>query len=140
MSGTPLTEVGVWSMKPGVRSCWVQSAFVCGRQAAYTSLTALVFRMRHHATASTSGSAITPTPAQNGYAAAVTVIRTGQTAGATLTNGPIFACGPASPYTWMPANEMSQESVDGGAAASLDLWGACGVASLIYEWAVAHGE
>lgn len=140
-SGTPNTEVGVFFVKPGsTRTVSFYAIDVIGKGAGLTSLSGIGFRFRRYGTASTSGTAITPTPKDAGMQAAVATAASAPTVGSTITHRAIFGCSATGPGGWWAKNPDDMEVVPAGNAASLDLISVSGTASLNFEFSGAFQE
>jgi hypothetical protein len=136
-SGTPNTEVATFSMKAGAANCSLQSMYASGRASAATSISGIIHRICHFATASTSGTAITPTPKDSrlqGAVSAKATVVSGQTLGSTRTNKVIFGHGAAGPGGWVSPNPDSLESLIASGTDSIDAVNASATASLTFEW------
>jgi hypothetical protein len=146
-SATPLNETGAISFKPPVilpaRTGMLQAVYVIGRGAGLTAISGIVFRIIRCTTASTSGTATTPSPKDtNGPAATMTAV-TGQTISSTgRTNHVIFGCGAAGPGGWVAPNPDSCVGIIPvvTTAPSVDVIAASGTASLLYEFSAEHTE
>ena len=143
-NGTPNTENNTFSIKPGVASVALQSMYSTGRGSALTSISGIIHRIVQFATASTSGTAITPTPKDNTRisAATATVVSAATTAaaGTNRTNKVIFGHGAAGPGGWVAPNPDSLESQKGGGSGSTDALNASATASLTFEWSAELAE
>jgi hypothetical protein len=145
-SGTPNTETDAIYLKPAsavpARNVMLQAAYVVGRGTNLTSISGIVFRIMRVTTASTVGTAATPSPKDAGMQAATAVCSTGGTISATgRTNHVIFGCGAAGPGGWVAPNPDSMVTVTSAATQpSVDLLAASATASLTYEFSVEHQE
>ena len=136
-SGTPNTEVATFTIKPGAASCGLQSMYATGRGSALTSISGIVHRLVNFATASTSGTAITPKAKDTRITAAVATVTSGQTlaaGGSNRTNGLVIGHGAAGPGGYVAPNPDSPETMKGGTTGSLDAINASATASLTFEW------
>lgn len=132
-SGTPNTEVGVITLKPGSTLGFAMlSCDVIGKGAGLTALSGIGFRVVRWGTASTAGTAFTPTPADAGMQASVTTGATAQTLGSTRTNRMIFGCGATTGGGWWAKTDDDKPRVR-ATAMSLDVISAAGTASLNFE-------
>lgn len=139
-SGTPATEVGVFTLKPGSTLGFRMFAIdVIGKGAALTTLSGIGFRVVRWGTASTSGTSFTPTPKDAGMQASVTTGTSGQTVGTTRTNRVIFGCSATNGGGWWAKHEDDEEVLR-ATAQSLDMLSVSGTASLVFEWVVSHKE
>lgn len=145
-SGTGNTETDAIYLKPAsavpARNVGLQAAYVIGRASALTTISGIVFRIMRATTASTAGTATTPSPKDAGMQAATAVASTGGTASSTgRTNHVIFGCGAAGPGGWVAPNPDSVVLVTSAATQpSVDLLAASATASLTYEFSVEHVE
>ena len=136
-NGSANTENATWSIKPGAASVGLQSMYATGRASALTSISGIVHRLVNFATASTSGTAITPKPKDVRITAAVATVVSGQTlaaGGSNRTNGIVFGHGAAGPGGWVAPNPDSPETLKGGVTSSLDAINVSATASLTFEW------
>jgi hypothetical protein len=145
-SATPNTETDAIYLKPAaavpVRSPAIQRVDVIGKAAALTAISSIAFRIAHFTTASTGGTAATPTPKDVGSPAATAVASTGGTISSTgRVNHAIFGCGAGGPGGWQALNADSVISAPAESTQpSVDLLAVSGTASLNYEFAVEHQE
>jgi hypothetical protein len=133
-NATPNTENETFFVKAGVRNVALQSCYVIGKGAGLTAISGISFRVIKFTTASTAGTAITPTPKDPGMQAAKHTSASAPTAGATRVNRLIFGCGAAGPGGWVAPNPDSVELLEGGGGLSIDLLNQSGTASLNFEW------
>jgi len=125
------------------RNIYFQAAYVIGRASALTTISGMAFRLLSFTTASTVGTAATPTSKDvtaNETATAVAV--TGQTVSSTgRKQHVIFGCGAAGPGGYVAPNPGSLVVITPNATApSVDLVQVSTTASLTYEWSVEHQE
>jgi hypothetical protein len=131
------TANNTFSIKTGAANCALQSMYVIGKANGATSIAGIVHRIIHYATASTSGTGITPTPKDSrlqGVLAAKATVVSGATIGSTATNKVVFGCGLAGPGGWVAPNPDSLESMIASGSDSLDALNASGVVSAPFEW------
>ena len=133
-SATPATETDAFFVKAGTRNVALQSVYVIGKGAGLTAISGIAFRLAKFATASTAGTAITPTPKDPGMQAAKSTAASRPTAGTTRTNHVVFGCGAAGPGGWVAPNPDSVIPLEGSAAGSIDMFDVSGTASLSYEF------
>lgn len=146
-NATPLTANDCFFIKPGTRSIWVNALYPTGRSAADTSITGITYRLeKWTTTASSAGTAVTPSPNDVGMQAAkasagwaVATVTSG-TGGPTLLLS--IGSGASSPGPWMvPLSALDQAyTVEGSATQSIDVFCASGVASKNFELSVGHVE
>jgi hypothetical protein len=149
-SGTPSTEIDVFSMKPGSgRTTSVYALRGQGRGAGLTALTGISLNFKDWTTASTAGTTLTPTPNDKGNTvAAGTVVRIGTGGGVNAvtpgTGGPLYrggmGMGGSGPGGWVAANPDAVIAMNAGYAGSLDLYSVSGTASMLYDFTVEHSE
>jgi hypothetical protein len=134
------TETDTWFLKAGTRNAALQSVYVLGRGAGLTTISGITFRIIKWTTASTGGTAITPTPKDPGMQAATATAASRPTAGATRVNRLSFGCGAAGPGGWVAPNPDSVELLAGGGALSIDSEDVSGTVSLNFEFSLEHIE
>jgi len=135
-NGTANTETETLFIKPGTRTCWLQSMLVQGKGAGLSLISGIIFRVIKWGTASTAGTAITPSPKDPGYQAAKHTAASRPTSGTTRTNRMTFGCGAAGPGGFVAgygAPTDSMETAEGGAANSISVMDASGTISLAFE-------
>jgi hypothetical protein len=145
-NATPLTANDCFFITPGAtRTFWVKAIFPEGRGAQLTSISGITYRLeKWFTTASSGGTALTPSPNDPGYQAAK------QTAGwavATVTSGTggptlmlSIGSGTTSPGNWIAPTLDDAYSLPAAAASSLDIFCASGTASLNFELSVGTVE
>jgi hypothetical protein len=150
VSATPLTEIDVYSIKPGAsRRSLVYSLQGQGRLAGGTTLSGVDLNFKLWTTASTAGSTVTPSPdSVIASIAAVTVARIGTgggvnavtpgTGGGTYRGGIGFSG--SGPGLWVANTFDSWIDMDGGYAGSLDIYSLSGTASVPYSFVFKHYE
>lgn len=149
-SATPSTEIDVFSMKPGTTRCTnVYALRAQGRGAGLTALTGITLAFKDWTTASTAGTALTPSANDKGNTiAAATVPRIGTGGGVNAvtpgTGGPLYrggcGMGGSGPGGWVAANPDAQLGMNAAYAGSLDLYSVSGTASMLYDFTVEHAE
>jgi hypothetical protein len=127
-------------IKPGaLRSVWLTAVFSEGRSVQQTSITGISFRIESWTTTSSSaGTALTPTPSDEGYAAAnhtegwaVGAVTSG-TGGPTLRGS--FGCSIAGPgVPWMSRQIDEAPMLQAGENRSIDIFDVTGGTSLPFE-------
>jgi hypothetical protein len=145
-SGTTNTEIDAAFIKAGsTRSVSVIAARVFGRGSGLTSLNGLGFRLKFWtATASSGGTAITPSPADSRASlASVATAAAGAgggtgavTSGTTGIYGVSFGCGASGPGGWTAPNPDAGLVLDGGATKSIDLISVATALSMTYEFSL----
>jgi hypothetical protein len=144
-NATPLTANDCFFVAAGVRTFWVKAIYPEGRGALLTSISGITYRLeKWTTTASSGGTAVTPSPNDLAYVAAK------ETAGwavATVTpgtGGPTLmlsiGSGTTSPGNWIAPTLDEAYAVAGGATSSLDIFNASGAASLNFELSVGTVE
>jgi hypothetical protein len=149
-SGSTNTEIDVFSMKPGTaRRTDVYNIRGQGRGAGLTALTGISLQLKDWTTASTGGTALTPTANDKGNTvAAATVPRIGTGGGTNAvtpgTGGPLyrggFGFGGSGPGGWVAATPDAAIGMNAAYAGSLDIYSISGTASMLYEFWVEHSE
>jgi hypothetical protein len=139
------TENDALFIKPGARNIALTLLNVLGRGAGLTALSGIAFRIkRWTTTASSAGTAITPTPKDPGFQAATATAGAASAGVTSGTGGPVIAamcgCGAAGPGGWAARDQDSPVVVQGSATQSADVFVASGTASLNYEMTVEHAE
>ncbi len=133
-NATPNTETNAFFVKSGTgRTAGIQAVYVVGKGAGLTSISGIAFRLVRFATASTSGTGMTPAPKDTGMQAAKCTSASRPTSGSTRTNRLVFGCGAAGPGGWVAPNVDSVETND-TTAGSMDVLDVSGTASLTYEF------
>ena len=133
-NATPATENETFFVKAGVRNAALQSMYVIGKGAGLTAISGIAHRIIKFTTASTAGTAITPTPKDPGMQAAKQTAASAPTAGSTRINRIVFGNGAAGPGGWVAPNPDSVELLEGGGTFSIDALNVSGTASLPFEW------
>jgi hypothetical protein len=137
-NATPLTANDCLFVAPGTRTLWVKAIYPEGRGAMLTSISGITYRLeKWTTTASSGGTALTPSPNDPGYQAAK------QTAGwavGAVTSGTGWpklmlsvGSGTTSPGNWIAPTLDEGYSLEGSATQSLDIFNASGAASLNFE-------
>lgn len=145
-NGTPNTENDCLFVRPGAtRNSFLQSVLAIGRAAAQTSISGLVFRIKKWTTtASSGGTAITPSPRDTGMQAAKATAGYGATTVTSGTGGPslqqAFGCGKAGPGGWTAENADSVIVLEANDNKSIDVFSASGEASQNFELSATIGE
>lgn len=134
-NGTPNTETDAMFVKAGSgRDCHLTEFNAGGKAAAATSITGIAFRCRRFATASTSGTSMTPSPRDVGAQAAKCTSASRPTAGSTATNRWVITCGNGGPNGWWAPTPDHYLKLEAGYAGSFDVFDISGVASQTYEF------
>ena len=142
-SGTANTEVDHLRTATGAtRAAAVTGCYVLGKGAGLTAISGIVIRLRRFATASTVGTAITPSPKDPTAPASTITAATTPTAGVTATQQVAFGCGAAGPGGWVARDRDSEILLvaGGGANGNLDIFSASGTVSLNFEYSTEHIE
>ncbi len=140
-SATPGTEVETFFLKPGAtRAASFSAMSVIGKGAGLTAISGLVFRLGKWATASTAGTAMTPSPRDVGMQAATATAASRPTAGSTRTQLHLFGCGAAGPGGWMARDADDMVLLNAAGALSLFCADACGTASMLFEFSATFQE
>lgn len=139
-NATPATENETMFVKAGVRNAALQAFYAMGKGAGLTAISGIIHRIINWATASTSGTGITPKPSDPGMQAAKATAASAPTAGSTRTQHMSIGCGAAGPGGWVAPNPDSLILLEGGGAPSIDALNASGTASLPFEWSAEFQE
>jgi hypothetical protein len=145
-NATPNTTNDCLFVAPGAtRTVWLKAIYPEGRGVNLTSISGITYRLeKWTSTASSGGSAITPSPVDPGYQAAKHTA--GFAAGAVTpgTGGPTLmlsiGSGTTSPGNWIAPSLDEAFSLQAAATQSLDVFNISGAASLIFELSVGTVE
>lgn len=128
------------------RTVWVKSIYPTGRGAALTAISGISYRLeKWFTTASSGGTALTPSPNDTGYQAAK---HTAGFAAATVTSGTggptlmlSIGSGTTSPGNWDAGNNLDVAyPLEGAATQSLDIFNVSGGTNLVFELSVGTVE
>jgi hypothetical protein len=134
-NATAGTENMTFTTKPGTaRNVALQAMYACGRGAGLTAISGIMHRIVSFVTASTAGTAITPTPRDPGAQAAKQTAASAQTVGVTRTNHICFGHGAAGPGGWVAPNVDSMPVQPASNIGSIDAVNVGSIASLAFEW------
>lgn len=145
-NAAPLTANDCFFVKPGAtRTVWVKAIYPEGRGALLTSISGITYRLeKWFTTASSAGTAVTPSPNDPGYQAS---LHTSAWAVATVTSGTggptlmlSIGSGTTSPGNWIAPTLDDAYALAAAANSSLDIFNASGAASLNFELSVATVE
>lgn len=133
-SGSANTEVDDMFVKAGTgRSVGLQGIYIHGKAAALAAISGLSMRLKKWTTASTSGTSLTPQPADPGAQAAKHTAAYTPTAG---SGGGLYhleiGCGAGGPGGWTAPNQDSLKVLESGYAGSFDVYSAAGTVSLVH--------
>jgi hypothetical protein len=125
-------------IKPGTRTVWLKGVFPEGRGATLTSISGISYRIeKWFTTAASGGSAIVPSPNDDGYQAAKHTAGFSAAAVVSGTGGPTlmasFGSGTTSPGNWIAPTLDEAYSLEGGVNKSLDVFNVSGATSLVFE-------
>lgn len=145
-NATPNTANDCLFIAPGAtRTVWVKAIYPTGRGAGLTTISGISYRLeKWTTTASSGGTAITPTPNDPGYQAAKHTA--GYAAGAVTsgTGGPTLCLsigsGVTAPGNWIAPTLDEGYSLQAAATQSLDIFNVSGSASLPFEMSVGTVE
>ena len=143
-NATPNTENDAFFLAPGTgRTMFVVYIVLQGRGATLTSVSGISIRLKKWtSTASSGGSAITPTPVNPGYQASKHTAGFSATTVTSGTGGPTllgsFGMGTTSPGGWgspqAAAGNLDQAfDLESAATQSIDMFNVSGAASLVFE-------
>jgi len=133
-NGSANTETEAFFVKAGTRNVSLLSVQLGGKGAGLTAISGIVARFIKFATASTAGTAITPSPVDPGAQAAKSTSASRATAGSTRTNHHTAVCGAAGPGGFVAENPDAMMTNEGSSAGSIDMMDASGTVSLNYEF------
>jgi hypothetical protein len=139
-NATPNTETEAFFLKPGTRNSVFAAIAMIGKGAGLTQLSGIVMRIIKWGTASTAGTAITPSPVDPGMQAAKATAASRPTSGTTRTQGLITGCSGTNLGGWTMPNVDAGIVLEGSAAGSISGLDASGTASLNYEFSFDHQE
>jgi hypothetical protein len=126
-------------VKPGAtRTVWLRAINLAGRGAALTSISGISVRFeKWTTTASSAGTAITPTPTDTGMQAAKHTAAFSATTLTSGTGGPLLlmsiGCGTTSPGNWVAPSNDESYALEGAATQSIDGFNVSGGTSLNFE-------
>lgn len=138
------TEIDVFGIKPGVRNMSIYNLRGQGMGAGLTALSGIVLNVKQWTTASTGGTALTPSPNDVNAPVAGAVPRIGSSGANSAvisgSGGPTYrggmGFGASGPGGWVAANPDAVLTQPGSATAGFDLFSLSGTASLAYQfWA-----
>ena len=133
------TEIDALFGKRGTRTVLLTSVALQGKGAALTSLSGIIQRVKKWTTtASSGGTAITPSPRDPGSQAAKSTAGQASAGVTSGTGGPVlqiaFGCSASGPGSWSWLNNPDVAVVlEGSANQSIDIMNASGTASLVFE-------
>lgn len=149
-SATPNTEIDVAFVKSGAtRNVSVIGLYVGGKGAGLTAISGIAYRLaKFPTTASSSGTAIVPTPRDPGMQASKHTAAAGAAGGVNaVTSGTgtkvyLGGCisGAAGPGGWVAPNPDAGMVLEGAATQSIDLWSSSATASMNYEFNIETAE
>jgi hypothetical protein len=139
-SGVANTEIDALFIRPGTgRAVNLISAQVQGKGANLTSLSGIMQRVKKWTTtASSGGTAITPSPRDPGAQAAKATAGQASAGVTSGTGGPVlqlaFGCSGSGPGSWSWLNNQDVAvTLEASADQSIDLFGISGAVSMVYE-------
>jgi hypothetical protein len=131
---------------PGsLRSVGIKTIYPTGRGATLTAISGITYRLeKWTTTASSGGTAITPTPDESGYAAASHTAGFSASTVTSGTGGPTLCLsigsGTTSPGNWQAPSFEEAYRLYAGQTQSMDIWNISGAASLNFELSVGTWE
>lgn len=140
------TESDQLFITPGTkRAVFVTGIYPVGRGASLTSISGISYRLKKWTTtASSAGTAITPTPKESGYAAAQATAGFSASAVTSGTGGPTLilsiGSGTTSPGNFMSRNQDEAPRLYGADTQSMDIFSISGAVSLVYEISLETSE
>lgn len=138
-NATPSTENDDFYVAAGTgRTSAVIGIYAHGRGAGLTAISGITFRIKKWTTtASSAGTAITPSPRDPGAQASKCTAGFSATTVTSGTGGPTLmlsiGCGAAGPGGWVAPNPDAVILVESGSADSVDVFASSGTASLNFE-------
>jgi len=148
-NATPNTTNDCLFVAVGTRSCWVNAIYPQGYMATQTSISGIVYRLvRWTSTASSGGSAVTPSPNDPGFQASKCTAGYSVSAVTPGTGGPTLCLsigsGITSPGPWTAIDAQGSNSqgynLQGGTTTSLDLLNVSAAASQNFQVSVGVAE
>jgi hypothetical protein len=145
-NGSANTANDCFFAKPGAaRTLWVNAIYPEGRGANLTSISGISYRLeKWTSTASSGGSAITPTPVDPGYQAASHTAGFSASTVTSGTGGPTLlmsiGSGTTSPGNWIAPNLDMAYSLQAGDNKSIDVFNISGAISLVFEMSIGAAE
>lgn len=145
-NATPGTANDCFFIAPGsLRTVWLNSIFPVGRGANLTNISGISYRLeKWTSTASSGGTAITPSPNDPGYQAAKHTAAYSASALTSGTGGPTLmlsiGSGTTSPGNWIAPTLDQAYALQAGATQSLDIFSVSSAASLSFELSVGTVE
>jgi hypothetical protein len=137
-NATPSTANDCFFLKPGsTRTLWLKAIWVTGSGAALTAITGFSYRLENWTTtASSGGTAVTPTPTGSGTQAATHTCGYGTTV-TSGTGGPLLklsiGSGTTSPGNWVAPSIDECYDLPAAATQSNDIFNIAPTASLPFE-------
>jgi hypothetical protein len=138
-NGTANTENDCLFIKPGTtRNVSLQALYAHGKGAGLTAISGITLRIKKWTTtASSAGTAITPTPNDVGIQAAKHTAAFSASAVTSGTGGPTLlgslGCGAAGPGGWVAPNVDSVKTLEAADNKSIDVFNTSGTISLNFE-------
>ena len=145
-SASPLTANDCFFIAPGAaRTVWLNAIYPSGRGATLTAISGITYRLeKWFTTASSGGTAITPSPNDPGYQAAKHTAGFSASTVTSGTGGPTLmlsiGSGTTSPGNWVAPTPDQGYSLQAAATQSLDIFNVAGAASLNFEMSVGAWE
>jgi hypothetical protein len=145
-NATPNTANDCFFIAPGAtRTVWLKAIFPEGRGATLTSISGISYRLeKWTTTASSGGTAVTPSPNDPGYQAAKHTAGFSAATVVSGTGGPTLmlsiGSGTTSPGNWIAPTLDDAYSLQAAATQSLDIFNVSGAASLVFELSVGTVE
>jgi hypothetical protein len=120
------------------RTVWLKAIYPEGRGANLTNISGISYRLeKWTTTASSGGTAITPSPKDPGYQAAKHTAAFSATTVTSGTGGPTLilsiGSGTTSPGNWIAQTLDDAYSLEAAATQSLDIFNVSGAVSLVFE-------
>lgn len=148
VTGAINTPQDYYYIKPGTRNVGLLSLIVGGKGNGLTALSGIQYTLEKYpttATATNTGTALTPAPLDDGAQACKATAATSTGAQFTAGTGTqvyVGGCfsGAAGPGGWVAENPDALPTMEASATKSTDLWVASGTASLNFNFNIRHQE
>lgn len=145
-NATPGTANDCFFVAAGTgRATWINAIYPTGRGATLTAISGITYRLeKWTTTASSGGTAVTPSPNDPGYQAAKHTCGYSASTVTSGTGGPTLllsiGSGTTSPGNWIAPTPDQGYNVQSAATQSLDIFNVSGAASLTFELSVGAWE
>lgn len=133
-------------LSPGTRTAWLRAVLPNGAANAATSLSGIRYRVeKWTTTASSGGTAVTPSPIDKGAQACKASAGWSASTVTSGTGGPTLmlavGSGLSTPGPWIAQQNLDDApNLEASATMSLDIFNVCAAASQSFEMTVSHAE